>query len=821
MAIYHLHVKMISRSKGQSAVCSASYRRAAKLKDERLGRIYNYTNKKDVIFTQILLPEYSTSWLMEISKIQKVDSHQASEILWNHVERYEELLNSQPAREVEFSLPIELNQEQSIKLATRFIQNQFVAKGMIADMAVHWDEGNPHVHVMLTTRRLTETGFGIKERDWGKKSFVLECRQQWAEHVNHYLKLNHHDITVDHRSFKSRGIDLTATEHRGYQAKNKNIDHKDLEKNLFNKNEILKILQKHYAVFGEAEIKRILKTYSEDDALIQKAIDEIKQNPKVIYVGIGKDGKDKYTTRYMFELENKIQKYADKLSRRHKKDLSYHNPTNDLNNKLTEEQAYAVRYLTQGECLSSLIGRAGSGKSFVLGSARAIWEKNKYRTHGIALSGIAAANLQKESGISSRTIESFKHAIKSNQLVLNKKDIVIMDEAGMTNSESMLFILKTVENSNAKLVLVGDPEQLQPIGAGASFRAILERTGFAEINKVFRQQEEWQRQATMDLAAGKIREAIQAYDSRKHIHFSDRPFQAKLDVVIHWKKLREENVKKTEKNERTEKISKTAETELKDILIITYRNEDVKDLNQLIRYERLRSREITEIKAGLNIQTENGEINISEDDRILFTKNDYQLNIRNGYLGTVEKIESVSKIFIKLDRQENDQERIIELNPKTYNHFTHGYAATIHKTQGTTIKHSLVYASGYGWNKNLAYVALSRHKESCQLFVDKESFKNAEGLIKSFNRTELKDSVLDYPHYFAERRGIITESEKLISHLKNKLRCWANDLKQKFNSLYEKQDSQKNHQVLIDKSLQKANNLSPELKLKKSRSRNL
>jgi ATP-dependent exoDNAse (exonuclease V) alpha subunit len=368
-----------------------------------------------------------------------------------------------------------------------------------------------------------------------------------------------------------------------------------------------------------------------------------------------------------------------------------------------------------------------------------------------------------------------------------------MDEAGMTDSEAMLFILSSIYKAKAKLVLVGDPQQLQPIGAGASFRAILERTGYAEINHIYRQQQEWQRQATMDLASGKIKEALNAYDSYHCIHFSDRPLQSKLDTVIHWQKLRREN-----------KVG------LSDILIITYKNDDVKDLNQLIRSERLRTKEINE---GIKIPTATGEMNLSEGDRILFTKNDYQLDVRNGYLGTIQKIEADATLVVRLDM---NPERTININPKTYNHFTHGYAATIHKTQGTTIKHSLVYASGFGWNRNLTYVALSRHKESCQLFVDRESYKNTEGLIKNFNRRELKDSVLDYPYHFAERRGIIADSEKFIFKLKEKFKKLVHDLNEKFNSLKKNEEASKSIEI---KNIQKIEPLLEDQKLKKSRAR--
>jgi hypothetical protein len=100
MAIYHLHVKMISRSKGQSAIRSVAYRSASKLYDERLRETYNFKNKKGVIFSQILIPENSPDWLLKIHQKQETHKNKVSEMLWNYVEQHEKRLNSQPAREI-------------------------------------------------------------------------------------------------------------------------------------------------------------------------------------------------------------------------------------------------------------------------------------------------------------------------------------------------------------------------------------------------------------------------------------------------------------------------------------------------------------------------------------------------------------------------------------------------------------------------------------------------------------------------------------------------------------------------------------------------
>ena len=154
MAIYHLSMQIISRSKGQSAVASASYRSGEKLVDERTSETKFYV--RDVQpETMILAPSNSPDWVQDRNS------------LWNEVEKIEKRKDSQLAREMNIALPKELSNEQQKELISNFVQSEFVDKGMIADVAIHRDDKeNPHAHVMLTMRTIDENGFGKKNRDW-------------------------------------------------------------------------------------------------------------------------------------------------------------------------------------------------------------------------------------------------------------------------------------------------------------------------------------------------------------------------------------------------------------------------------------------------------------------------------------------------------------------------------------------------------------------------------------------------------------------------------------------------------------------------------
>jgi len=135
--------------------------------------------------------------------------------LWNEVEAVETRCNSQLAREIEVALPIELSQHEQIALLHRYVQEQFTAEGMVADIALHDKPGNPHAHILLTLRELTSTGFGAKRRDWNNPALVTKWREAWAGACNEALAAAGYAERIDHRSHKARGIEAPPTVHLG------------------------------------------------------------------------------------------------------------------------------------------------------------------------------------------------------------------------------------------------------------------------------------------------------------------------------------------------------------------------------------------------------------------------------------------------------------------------------------------------------------------------------------------------------------------------------------------------------------------------------
>ena len=147
IAIYHCNIGIVSRGKGKSAVAAAAYRSGEKITNEWDGMTHDYTRKRGVVHTEILLPPHAPPSFSDRST------------LWNSVELYEKAGNAQLAREIDAALPIELSREEQIRLVREYCSSQFVSRGMCVDFAIHdTDSGNPHCHIMLTMRPLDERG---------------------------------------------------------------------------------------------------------------------------------------------------------------------------------------------------------------------------------------------------------------------------------------------------------------------------------------------------------------------------------------------------------------------------------------------------------------------------------------------------------------------------------------------------------------------------------------------------------------------------------------------------------------------------------------
>ena len=737
MAIYHFSAKVISRAAGSSAVASAAYRSASRLPDERLGRDHDFSNKPGVVHSEVMLPDGAPAPLSDRAT------------LWNAVKAGEVRKDAQLAREAEFAIPREMTQEQGTALARDFVQREFVDQGMIADLNVHWDRGadgliKPHAHVMLTMREVGEDGFGAKVRDWNRTELLQSWRERWADHVNERLASLDIEACVDHRSFEARGIGLEPQHKIGPAAgrmaedgleSDRLSDHARIarengEKLLAKPSVALAMITREQATFTDRDLARFVHRHSDGKDQFDRVMSAVRASPELVPLGIDGRGEARFTTRPMLAIEARLEQSAEALAttRDHGVGARLRDAAMAASARrgltLSAEQAQALEHVTGKEGLASVVGYAGAGKSAMLGVAREGWEAEGYTVRGAALSGIAAENLEGGSGIASRTVASLEHQWEQGQGRLTGRDVLVIDEAEMIGSRQMERVLSHAREAGAKVVLVGDPEQLQAIEAGAAFRAIAERHGAVEITEVRRQREDWQRDATNDLATGRTGEALEAYDARDAVHAASTREQARRELVERW--------------DRDRQAAPDAAR-----IILTHTNTEVRELNELARS---RLRDAGALGEDVAVQVDRGERTFAPGDRVMFLKNERSLGVKNGTLGVLEQA-SPERLAVRLD-----DGRQVAFDLKDYAHLDHGYAATVHKAQGVTVGRAHVLATS-GMDRHAAYVALSRHRDRLDLHYARDDFANRDALVRTLSRDRAKDMASDYADTFAERRG--------------------------------------------------------------------
>ena len=523
MAIYHLSAQAISRSQGRSSVAASAYRACEKILDERTGIVHDFTKKKDLMYQEILAPENAPAWMKDRAK------------LWNNVERVENRKDSQLARELNISLPRELTDEQKIALARDFIQSTFVDNGMVADMCLHHGhkggQDNPHIHVMLSFRKVTDTGFGKKVREWNGKDMLMDWRSQWADYCNRHLAMHGHDMRIDHRSYEEQGINLepqtkigakASTHHVMRSALNRQITKENGERLLNDPNIALDTITRQQSTFTYDDIARFVNGHTDSREQFTEVFTKIKASEHIVHLGMDKLGQDRFSTDSILKMETKMCHRAEQSSQCHNhsvSDLIQQQATK--NYTLNESQQEAYRHILNSGDTACIVGFAGTGKSYLLGATREAWSEAGYNVKGMSLTKKVADNLQMDSGIESHTIANRLINWENDRERLTSKDIVVIDEAGMVSSRQMARIVDEVHEAQAKLVLVGDWQQLQAIEAGAPFRAIAERIGYSELNEILRQKHEWQREATKNLATSNVKEALQSYEHYDLVHGPD------------------------------------------------------------------------------------------------------------------------------------------------------------------------------------------------------------------------------------------------------------------------------------------------------------
>jgi ATP-dependent exoDNAse (exonuclease V) alpha subunit len=459
---------------------------------------------------------------------------------------------------------------------------------------------------------------------------------------------------------------------------------------------------------------------------------------------------------------------------------------------LTNDQKKSLQYiLTSKQQFMLVQGDAGTGKSFLFKSFKEIIENKNKHVHiqGLGFTGKAAQELQTQSGISSKTITSFLNESASSA---HRNSILIIDEASMIGSLQANEILDNAKVTNSKVIVCGDCKQLNAISAGKFFKDLQElKIPYTEMNEILRQKNETMLKSVnliRDYQTGKKINGIdEAFDLlKKNSSLTEVPNKTELvkstvDAYLTSKNMDGTLVITASNKDRLE-LNKNIRSELKKIGKIDKKDLQTKisvpvnlsgiqrhfsqnyELKQNILIEqhdltndrkdffnativaldpKLNSLQVltqhNEIKQihlrDNNIRTriilyESQERNFSTGDKVIFLKNDRELNIQNGLTGKIEKIGQKGTFHIR----PKNSKRLIKINPKKFPWLDHSYALSIHKSQGLTSSKVILLADTQYQKLNRTesfYVAISRAEKKVKIFTNdahklKEQFKEGQ-----------------------------------------------------------------------------------------------
>ncbi len=450
----------------------------------------------------------------------------------------------------------------------------------------------------------------------------------------------------------------------------------------------------------------------------------------------------RYTTQEMLDLERRLIERCERLAADHKEfRLSAAVRRVAMQNaSLSEEQRRAFNHTIDGGRVTAIQGAAGTGKSTLLATVSEAYDAENYRVIGTALSQRATRGLEGASGIPSRNVAQLLHDLDAGQEHIDARTVLVVDEAGMIGTRPLETITRWAEVSGTKVILVGDSRQLQAIEAGAAYRGIQERIGYAELVDNLRQQLQADRDIALAFREGRAADGLEILQKHGRLYLNKDREAVKQTAVLAY--LQDMDAGKS-------------------ALLLAKDRQAVHELNESVRAELRAEGILGEVETTVN--TRNGYRNFAEHDRVVLglgAKQQFydQLEPRdrelahNGASGTVERVSS-NQINIRLDSGPRIELYAAAIaNPEVIASawaVDHAYAVTAHKAQGMTVDRAHVVITGEE-QREWAYVALSRHRETVHVYATNEALGNDTYSIeraeaaRHLSRAESKDLANDY-----------------------------------------------------------------------------
>lgn len=425
--------------------------------------------------------------------------------------------------------------------------------------------------------------------------------------------------------------------------------------------------------------------------------------------------------------------------------------------ELSAQQRQAVMHIAGSrDQYVAVQGLAGTGKTHMLDYAREVLEAGGYTVRGACFTGKAAQGLESDAHIPSTTIHAFLNKIETEagnapgpdvdrKVKTNwdftglkpakNKEMWVLDEASMVDNSTMRHVMEAARLRGAKVVMVGDRQQLLPVGTGNAFATLTESKKIATVTL-----DEIRRQKDLELLRA-VQEAVSgSTDMSMSILSPDTQVIAKRGarlkaIVRDYTALAQEEQHKT--------------------VILTAANRDRREINQAIRAQLVKRGQLTAGREITVVEPNSGKESKREfapGDKVIFLKNDYKLGLRNGQTGIVTGFGNTANTLIV----ESNAQKIV-IDTQLYNAIDHGYAMTGHKAQGITVDRVLVHLDSsqkFLNSRNAYYVDISRARQHVQVYTD--DTEKIKSQIKSFEKKlTLEDFIINHQNHHLPQKAMI------------------------------------------------------------------
>jgi Ti-type conjugative transfer relaxase TraA len=640
--------------------------------------------------------------------------------------------DSQEARELLLAMPSdpELGLEHWQEMVQEFAQEHFVSKGLSVQIdihAAHEGEVNVHAHLLITTRRVEGERFAVhKARDLdpevrtlkGGLKAVTEAERWgvlWREYQNLYFERQGLDLRVDE-------IGPVAQRHEGPvrlrtapDAATARLQETSAENARAVRDPawILSKLTERRATFTELDVERLIRkhvaTISERTAVRAAVLAQ----PEIVALHDRQSGAfaGRYTTAEVRAEERNVLTAAGAIATVRQAVRGRRVRSIPRGHNLDHEQSAAFLKATGTDGLVVIEGLAGAGKSHSLTAIREAHERAGWRTVGLAPTNVAAEDLRR-SGFSHGSTVHLELYWQENARFdrspeWNRRTVVIVDEAAMLDTRTYARLMRRAAETGTKVVLAGDDRQLASVERGGMFTALKERHGSVTISHVRRQEQEWQREATLDFSQGRVADGLRAYAEHGHVHWSNELEESRARLLSDW-----------------DHDSRAQPTVNRFVYAST--NAEVNRLNVAIQAIRAAR---GEIKGKLEIETVKGKITIGVGERIQFHGNDRKAGIFNGSLATIENIRR------GIVAARTDTGRKVKFDAREFRQFGLGYAGTVYRGQGKTQTDVYaIYDNSFAWNARTAYVGMTRHQNKVGLYVSRDLARDEIALARQMAR---------------------------------------------------------------------------------------